>query len=151
MTDIEMQSERVDDIPLLIGQQQKMGLAEIIDEIINPHGRHQGLSVGRMVITWLSFILSEADHRLSYVEPWVTNHQETLRRLLDSELRVEDFTDDRLGDVLRYLSDDESWTAIEQALGQRLMRVYHLSPEWVRVDSTTVSLYHDPQESEMIQ
>jgi hypothetical protein len=65
MTEIEIQSERVDDIPLLISQQQQMGLAEIIDEIIIPHGGRQGLSVGQTVMTWLSFILSESDHRLS--------------------------------------------------------------------------------------
>jgi hypothetical protein len=78
MAEIEIQNERVDDIPLLIAQQQKMSLAEIIDEIIIPHGGRQGLSVGQTVMVWLSFILSEADHRLSYVEPWVARHQETL-------------------------------------------------------------------------
>jgi transposase len=151
MTEIEIQHDRVDDLPLLIGQQQKMGLAEIIDEIIMPHGGRQGLSVGQTVMSWLSFILSEADHRLSYVEPWVAKHQATLSGLLDPELTAADFTDDRLGDVLRYLSDDACWTAIEQALGQRLMRVYQLTPEQVRLDSTTVSVYHNPEAGELIQ
>ena len=118
MTDIEIQNERVDDLPLLIGQQQKMGIAEIIDGIINPHWRRQGLSVGQTIVAWLAFILSEADHRLSYVEPWVVTHLETLKRLINPELTIQDFNDDRLGDVLRYLSDDDSWPAIERALGR---------------------------------
>jgi len=150
MANIEIQNERVDDIPLLVGQQQKMGVAEIINEIIIPHGGRQGLSVGQTVMVWLSFILSEADHRLSYVEPWVARHQETLKGLIDPALKVADFTDDRLGDVLRYLSDDAHWTAIEQRLGQRVLRVYQVAAEQVRLDSTTVSLYHDAEEKTLI-
>jgi transposase len=151
MAEVEIQSERVDDIPLLVKQQQKMGLAEIIDEIITPHWRRQGLSVGQTIVAWLAFILSEADHRLSYVEPWVAQHPETLKQLINPVLSVSDFSDDRLGDVLRYLSDDQSWVAIERELGQRTIRVYQLSPECVRLDSTTVSLYHDPKGTELLR
>jgi transposase len=151
MAEVEIQSERVDDIPLLVKQQQKMGMAEIIDAIISPHWRRQGLSVGQTIVAWLAFILSESDHRLSYVEPWVAKHPETLKRLLNPGLRVQDFNDDRLGDVLRYLSHDPSWVAIERELGQRTIRVYQLPQECVRLDSTTVSLYHDPEGSELIR
>lgn len=151
MAEVEIQTERVDDIPLLVRQQQKMGLAEIIDGIIIPHGRRQGLSVGQTIEAWLSFILSESDHRLSYVEPWVAQHGETLKQLINPELSVSDFSDDRLGDVLRYLSDDQSWAAIEREVGQRTIRVYQLSQEWVRLDSTTVSLYHEAEGTELIR
>jgi transposase len=151
MAEVEIQTERVDDIPLLVKQQQRMGLAEIVDEIITPHWRRQGLSVGQTIVAWLAFILSEADHRLSYVEPWVVQHPETLKQLINAELKVSDFSDDRLGDVLRYLSDDQSWITIERELGQRTIRVYQLSPECVRLDSTTVSLYHDPQGTELLR
>ena len=151
MADVEIQTERVDDIPLLVKQQQKMGIAEIIDEIIRPHWRRQGLSVGQTMEAWLTFILSEADHRLSYVEPWVAGRLETLKRLFGPALSAQDFSDDRLGDVLRYLSNDQSWVAVERELGQRTIRVYQLSPECVRLDSTTVSLYHDPQGTELLR
>ena len=46
MAEIEIQTERVDDIPLLVKQQQKMGIGEIIDAVITPHWRRQGLSGG---------------------------------------------------------------------------------------------------------
>ena len=151
MADVEIQTERVDDIPLLVKQQQKMGIAEIIDEIIRPHWRRQGLSVGQTMEAWLTFILSEADHRLSYVEPWVAGRLETLKRLFGPALSAQDFSDDRLGDVLRYLSNDQSWVAVERELGQRTIRVYQLSPECVRLDSTTVSLDHDPQGTELLR
>ena len=100
MAEIKTQNERVDDLPLLFRQQAKMGIGEIIDGIITPHWRRQGLSVGQTIVAWLAFILSEADHRLSYVEPWVANHPETLKRLINPALTVQDFSDDRLGDVL---------------------------------------------------
>jgi len=151
MAEVEVQNERVDDLPLLIGQQQKMGMGEVIDAIITPHWRRQGLSVGRTIMGWLTFILSESDHRLSYVEPWVATHLETLKRLLHPDLTVQDFSDDRLGDILRYLSDDADWAAIEQELGRRTIRVYQLSPDCVRLDSTTVSLYHAPEGTELIR
>ena len=151
MAEIEVQNERVDDIPLLIGQQQNMGLAEIVDTIINPHWRRQGLSVGQTIMAWLTFILSESDHRLSYVEPWVETHLETLQRLLTPDLTVQDFSDDRLGDILRYLSDDARWAAIERELGRRTVRVYQLPQSCVRLDSTTVSLYHDPEGTALIR
>jgi transposase len=151
MAEVEIQSERVDDVPLLVGQQQKMGLAEIIDGIITPHWRRQGLSVGQTIVTWLAFILSESDHRLSYVQPWVAKQAEMLKRLIDPGLTEQDFSDDRLGDVLRYLSDDASWMAIEREVGQRMIRVYQLPAAWVRLDSTTVSLYHEPEGTELIR
>jgi transposase len=151
MAEVEVRNERVDDIPLLVAQQHKMGIAEIVDENIEPHWRRQGLSVGQTVVVWLAFILSEADHRLSYVEPWVGRHLETLNRVIAAELTTQDVNDDRLGDVLRYLSDDTSWTAIERELGKRLIRVYRLPQECVRLDSTTVSVYHDPEGTELIR
>ena len=151
MADVEIQSERVDDLPLLIGQQQKMGIAEIVDGVIMPHHRRQGLSVGQTIMAWLAFILSQSDHRLSYVEPWVASHREILKRLINADLTEQDFSDDRLGDVLRYLSDDQSWTAIERELGQRTIRVYQLPQQVVRLDSTSVSLHHDPEGTELIR
>ncbi len=151
MAEVEIQNERVDDIPLLVKQQQKMGLAEIVDGIIKPHWHRQGLSVGQTIVGWLTFILSTSDHRLSYVEPWVTNHPETLKALINPILTAQDFNDDRLGDVLRYLSDDRDWAAIERELGQRTIRVYQLPQTCVRLDSTTVSLYHDPEGTELIR
>jgi hypothetical protein len=52
--------------------------------------------------------------------------------------------DDRLASVLDYLSCDERWQAFERELGQHLIRVYDLRPKRVRVDSTMVSGYVQP-------
>lgn len=69
MADVEIHTERIEDIPLLMYQQWKMGLPDILDNVIRPHGNRQGLSVGWTATIWLSYILSEIDHRMSEVEP----------------------------------------------------------------------------------
>lgn len=150
-TEVEIQTERIDDIPLLIQQQQAMGIAAIIDQIIRPNGNRQGLSVGWTVVGWISFILSESDHRMSYVEPWAERHMQTLQALLPGEVVARDFNDDRLGDVLRYLSDDEQWASIEQEVGRHLVSVYALPTERVRMDSTSASLYHETEGATLFQ
>lgn len=142
-TEMSVQTERVDDIPLLMWQQRVMGIPQIIDDIIQPHGNRDGLSVGWTIAAWLCYIVSQADHRLSYVESWVADHQTTLQRLLPEAMSVSDFTDDRLGDVLRYLSDDTAWQAIEGEVGKQIIQVYELPQERVYTDSTSVSVYHD--------
>ncbi|MBC7252005.1 MAG: hypothetical protein H5T62_17225, partial [Anaerolineae bacterium] len=54
MAEVEIRTERVDDIPLLIHQQQKMGIPDVLNEVIHPHGNREGLSVGWLATAWLS-------------------------------------------------------------------------------------------------
>lgn len=145
MAEIEIHTERVDDVPLLVHQQQRMGIAEVVDDVVHPQGNRQGLSVGGVITCWLSYILSEADHRMSVVESWSVQQRETLSALLPQPIREKDFADDRLADVLRLLSDDERWGEIEERLGQRLLRVYDLRDSPLRLDSTTAAVYHDTE------
>ena len=145
MAEVEIHTERIDDVPLLMQQQRKMGIPEVLNAVIHPHGNREGLSVGWLTTTWLSYIVSQADHRMSEVEPWAEGQIQALTALLPEPVGVKDFTDDRLADVLRWLSDDETWEEVETQLGQRLIRVYDLKREPVRLDSTTVSVYHDTE------
>jgi transposase len=103
-----------------------------------------------MVVGWLSYILSESDHRLSFVEEWAVEHLQTLNGVMPGPVLAQDFSDDRLGEALRILSLDAVWEAIEGQLTQRLVRVYELPQEIARIDTTTVSLYHDSEGSELI-
>lgn len=151
MAGVDIYTERVDDVPLLMEQQRRMGIAEVVDGVVRPHGNRNGLSVGSLVSFWLAYILSQADHRMSEVEPWAASLQQALSALAWEPLRVKDFTDDRLADVLRVLGDDETWDAIEERLGQRLVRIYDLGLGPVRVDSTSVAVYHDPVGSVLFQ
>lgn len=92
---------RVDDIPLLLAQMDRMGLAGLLDNHVPTHGHWQGLSVGRVATIWLRSMLSRGDHRLVHVEPWVAQRQLTLSRLTGEVVRAQAFSDDRREIVLR--------------------------------------------------
>ena len=144
-------TERVDDIPLLLEQMQRMGLPTLIDHHFPAHGNWHGLSPGWVSTIWLSSILSRGDHRLSHVEPWVANRLWTLETATDQDVERLDFTDDRLEIILRQLSDDSRWAQFESSVNQHTVRVYDLTTERVHVDSTTASAYASVSEGGLFQ
>src|SRR6266571_6238012 len=144
-------TERVDDIPLLLEQMQRMGLPTLLDAHFPIHGNWQGLSLGWVSTIWLSSILSRGDHRLVHVEPWVAQRLWTLGATTGQAIKRVDFTDDRLEIVLRRLSDDTRWAAFESALNQHTVRVYDLSTARVHVDSTSASAYATVTEGGLFQ
>lgn len=139
--ELKIETERVDDLPILFAQMEKMQVAALLDEHIPTHGNWGGLSLGQVVVGWLSHVLSQGNHKLNHVQPWAESQQMVLRSCLNEQARVLDWSDDRLARVLDYLGDDEHWDAFETALGQHLIRVYELEPKIVRLDSTTSSSY----------
>jgi len=134
-------TERVDDTPLLLAHMERMGLPSLLDEYFPTHGNWKGLSLGWTTTLWLAHILSEGNHRLSHVQPWAEKRLETLQTCIGQAVRALDFSDDRLGDVLSALSQDDAWERFEAALNGHLLRVYDLTPQRVRLDSTTASGY----------
>src|SRR5436190_3300805 len=152
MTDtFTLTHERVDDIPLLLGLAQRLRLAEVLDRHLGEHHLHQGLSYGTLATVWIAFILSEADHRKSTVQDWVARHRHTLSTLLDQPITDTDFTDDRLGIVLRRLSPATTWDALETDLWRATCEVYELPVERIRLDSTTSYGFHDAVEGGLMQ
>jgi len=144
-------TERVDDIPLLLEQMQRMGLPALLDNHFPTHGNWQGLSLGWVSTLWLSSILSRGDHRLVHVEPWVGTRLWTLRAMTGQVVERLDFTDDRLEIVLRCLHDDVRWSAFESALNQHTVRAYELPTAQVHVDSTSASAYTTVSENGLFQ
>src|SRR5215831_13285614 len=114
-------SERVDDIPLLLAQVARMGVQPLLDMHFPTHGNWQGLSLGWVTVIWLAHILSQADHRLNHVEPWVEQRLHTLRGGTGQLVHPLDVSDDRLAAVLEALSDDDRWRAFESTLNQHLL------------------------------
>jgi transposase len=144
-------TERVDDIPLLLAQMQRMGLPTLLDTHFPTHGHWTGLSLGWGSTIWLSSMLSRADHRMVHVEPWVAKRLGTLGGTIGQAVPRVDFTDDRLEIVLRRLSEDTRWAAFEAALNQYTVRVYDLSTTRVHVDSTSASGYATVSEGGLFQ
>ena len=146
-----VRTERVDDIPLLLAQMRKIRLAEVIDEHFQTHGNWQGLSIGQVTVGWLSYILSEGDHRMNQVEAWAEKMPVTLSSGLDTEVRVLDFSDDRLAAVLDSFSQADDWENCERNLNGNILRVYDLKAKRVRIDTTTAKSYIDVTEDGLLQ
>jgi transposase len=144
-------TERVDDIPLLIEQMQRMGLPTLLDTPFPTHGNWRGLSVGWVRTIWLSSMLSRGAHRMVHVEPWGAKRLWTLRVTTGPVVQRVDCTDDRLEIVLRRLSEDTRWAAFESALHQHTVRGYDLATARVHVDSTSASVYATVSEGGLFQ
>ena len=144
--------ERVDDIPVLLAQVQTMQVSALLDQFFPTHGHWKGeLSFGEVVAVWLTFVASQGDHCLSPVQPRVAEHLDTLTAALGKSVRPLDFSDDRLATMLEALSEAEAWADFETALTGRLLRVYDLTPERIRIDSTSAKTYAGVSEEGLFQ
>lgn len=143
MNEIQVTTERTDDLPLLGAMLQSMGIADILDEVLPRHGNWRRISLGQVAVGWLMYILSESDHRMSHVESWAGQRLQTLSQVFGEETCAKDFTDDRLGILTEKLGKDEAWAKIEDAMNLRHLRVFHLAAEVVRLDTTAAAVYHD--------
>ncbi len=149
--DLSLTTERIDDFVVLLAIMQQMDLPGILDRHLPRHWLQQGLSWGWTATIWLAHIVSQGDHRKLTVRDWVRQAHSTLRQVTGLDIRETDFTDDRLTIVLRHLSHTARWQAIEQELGQHLIRVYDLEEQPIRVDATTVSGYRNGGEDSLWQ
>ncbi len=148
---LSIETERMDDIPLLLTHMQRMQLAALLDKHFPTHGLRKGLSMGDLTVVWLAHVLSQADHRMNRVQEWGSRRLSTLRGCGLEVLSSQDLTDDRLADVLRLLSDDGNWRAFEHDLMGRLLRVYEWEARCVRIDTTTASSYAEVSEEGLLQ
>lgn len=144
-------SERVDDIPVLLAQLDRLGVQPLLDEHFPTHGNWVGLSSGWVSVLWLTHILSEGDHRLNHVAPWAKQRLHMLQACTGQPVHPLDLGDDRLATILEALSDDTRWRACEGALNQHTLRVYALQPACVRLDSTTANGHWSVTEDGLFQ
>ena len=144
-------SERIDDIVLLLHMMIQMELPQLLNEQLPRHWKQEGLDLGWVAVIWLSYILSEGDHRKVMVREWVNHRRQMLEQVCDIQIRETDFSDDRLSILLRHLSEPERWGTIESTLGRRLIRIYDLNPTQVHMDGTTISGHHTVDEQGLFQ
>jgi hypothetical protein len=79
-------TERVDDVPLLLAQMDKMNIAMLLNKHFPMHGNWQGLSFGETVVTWLAYperrrSSLELSTKLGGRNPDDTKHLSESRRL----------------------------------------------------------------------
>src|SRR5438105_4239635 len=134
--------EAVADLPVLWTPLQRLDLVATLDRHFPAPANWKGpLSPGEVLAVWLLFLISQGDHCLNHVEPWVAQHQGVLSALLGKTVLPSDAHDDRLADLLSRLSASTSFGAVERDLNQQTIRVYQLPTDLVRIDATTANSY----------
>jgi transposase len=105
---LDLDHERVADLPLILGLASRRNLPDILDQHLGRHHLHQGLSLGWIATVWIAYVLSHGDSRKSAVRDWARTHRViTPERLIGQPLRDAEFTDDRLAIPLRRLAPTE--------------------------------------------
>lgn len=147
---VEISSEQIDDIPVIVDWLKKMEIAKWIDKSLSrPHGNHQGMSYGQLSVLLLTYIITQADHRLCAVEGWVKKHLKILELVTGWSIGYKDASDDRLARVVEELGiQKEACAQIEMKMGQHLIQAYELPTEVARADTSSFSVNHQQQESE---
>ena len=147
---VEISSERIDDIPVIVEWLKQMEIAKCIDQKLSPpHGNYQGMSYGQLSVLLLTYIITQADHRLCAVEGWVKAHRQILELSTGWSIGEKDASDDRLARVVEELGkQSEAIRQIEVKLGRHVIRAYELPTEVARADTSSFSVNHQKQESE---
>lgn len=146
---VQISSERVDDIPLIVEWLKQMNIVKWIDQKLKqPHGNRKGLSYGQLSVLLLTYMMTQADHRLCAAEVWIMSHRQILELTTGWVIREKDVTDDRLARVVEeFGKQEEACCQIEVKLGQHVIRAYELSTEVARADTTSFSVNHQQDES----
>jgi transposase len=136
--------EVVADLPVLWATFERLDLPATLDRHFPAALHWKGpLTPGEVLAVWLLFLVSQGDHCLNHLQPWVAQQQGTLSALLGKTVLPTDAHDDRLADWLSRLGAGASFSALECALNQQTVRVYRLPTELVRIDTTTANAYAD--------
>ncbi len=136
--------EVVADLPVLWATFQRLDLPATLDRHFPTPLHWKGpLTPGEVLAVWLLFLVSQGDHCLNHVQPWVAQHQGTLSALLGKTVLPSHAHDDRLADCLTRLGSGDAFSALERDLNQQTIRVYQLPTALVRIDTTTANSYAD--------
>jgi transposase len=143
---VESIIQRADEIPLLIYWLLKMRVHEITDHILPPpHASRQGLSWGQLAVLFVAYVVYLRNHRLCQMEEWLHDHHLVLEQATGWLIGDKEATDDRLGDLLSVLGENEErGVLLQHALAQHLIQAYELPTNVGRYDTTTFSVYHEP-------
>src|SRR5262245_53131065 len=134
--------EAVADLPVLWAILQRLDLVAALDRHFPaPAGWKGPLTPGEVLAVWLLFLVSQGDHCLSHVQPWVARHHGTLSALLGKAVLAVHAHDARLADWLTRLGKGAAFAALERDLNRQTIRVYRLPTDTVRIDATTANSY----------
>src|SRR5947209_7842854 len=137
--------EVVADLPVLWATLLRLDLPATLDRLFPTPANWKGpLTPGEVLAVWLLFVLSQGDHCLNHVEPWVAQHQGTLSALLGKVVLPVALHDDRLADWLDRLYCDDSFAVLERELNQHTIRVYPLPTDTIHSQPTSAEFCPPP-------
>src|SRR5947208_7772858 len=115
--------EAVADLPVLWAQLQRLDLPALLERHFPPPVHWKGpLTPGEVLALWLLFLVSQGDHCLNHVEPWVAQHHGVLSALLVKTVLPRHVHDDRLADWLTRLGQGTAFSAVERDLNRQTIR-----------------------------
>lgn len=56
-------TERVDALPLVLAQSERMGIADLLDSSFKPHGNWEGTSLGWTTVVWLAHLVIQVERQ----------------------------------------------------------------------------------------
>lgn len=147
-----VETERLDDLPVLIEWLKQMKVDAIIDDHTHAHRLWGGISKGALGMTWIAHMIMTGDHRKVRLNELLQRNRRSLGVMLGSEVRASEFNDDRLGRLLTDLGREETAEAIEREMNAHCLRYYRLPTEQatVRLDTTSVAVHGDDDGSGVI-
>src|SRR5947209_18193094 len=117
--------EAVADLPVLWATLQRLDLVATLDRHFPAPANWKGpLSPGEVLALWLLFLVSQGDHCLNHVEPWVAQHQGALSALLGKTVLPVHAHDDRLADWLTRLGKGTPSAPLDGALNDQPIPVH---------------------------
>jgi transposase len=130
------QIEPLDDLPVIFSIIKEMRVIESINSVFIPHKNWTGITVGELTAIWLCYLISQHDHRLSYLEEWASNKLNIISILLDREVTIYDFKDDKLELLLGYFSEQTQWNEFETSIDKEAIKIFDLKTDLIEVDAT---------------
>ena len=130
-TTVKETNEQVNDVPLLVGLLESMGVRRHIDGQVRQHASWEGISVGTIIEIWLCYMLTEQDHRLVAVRAWANERRALFNALLGIELRETDLSDDRLAVILDKIGYEQIQGLIDGEMVREWVTVYTLPSDTI--------------------
>jgi transposase len=140
-----VETERLDDLPVLIAWLKQMKVDTIINDHTHAHRLWRGISKGSLGMTWIAHMMMTGDHRKVRLNEMLQRTRRSLGVMLGSEIRASEFNDDRLGRLLKDLGSGETAEEIEREMNAHCLRYYRLktAQATVRIDTTSVAVHGD--------
>lgn len=123
--------------PILKHFIERMGIARIIDEMVDTHPNREAITHGEAVAGLVAYLI-QGGKALYRVEQWA--YDDSVADIMFPQYQSSDWTDDRLDDTLDAIYS-AGLEGIQGAISANIVSEFGISLNEIHYDTTTVSLY----------